>query len=1767
MSERIVVEVPLGIRGRRGLPGAPGASALELYREEQGDPTITRAQFLDAIAAGAVGQVGGLAQAAADSAEAARVSETRAGVDRGEAAGSRTAAEQAAGAAAASAQAATAKAGAAAASATVADAAREQAQTAADDAQEAADEARATMDAFGLRTVLTDADPLPAPVEDAQTGVWTIYLPAPGVAVGSGNTAPSVPDVTLTFAIPTAGHAITGASYTPEGGATLLDGASDADGDTITVTALNGVTSGSPLAYEAAGLRLEVSPDGIASLTTTGGDLVNHPAAQDATGTAASLTFTASDGTDAVTRSLALVARGVAPAAGGGSGGSGSTGGGTGGGTGAGFDLLTRRLERPIDDGTQAQTLTYEGVTITFDRVVPTGFDEAGRPWASAEGAPLGVVAISPGVTGSGTALRGGAMLDPVRAELHYPGEDVSTLGLRQTLNFRGPRRQGYTGRTGDPAQNYEEYDAALNVHPDVGGTLTLDQGTIVVAKAADGQMVPFTILAERPRVGDVLPGPSRADKTPRVNVVDFDWSRLPQRTPPTGFTAPTFDVLRHMLQVYFTDQETYQVQALNTWSTGRFEDRNGEIPELALSSYPSDWAGVLAAAAWWLVYGGGTAAQRTELAALLASHAEVFAARREEGGINWPNGGHAVGRLLPRLVLALLTGLRHYRDTARLKVEAAEGVPKFGKTMVQGTAVDGELSQLFTITAAHIDDTSGSSYPYATSQEGWPEWGGDEGRDPFSSQNTLGNKNTGNVAGGSGYRHNVADGLTVIGLLANVLPGFGSILEPADMRLLADYADRYMLYELFDEGWVATVPNPDTRADRNHRAAPWTIAAYQRDVLDAGLPTWTVAGGSPERDFGQPTTATAGPSRTFLIEREAGAGEAVTITGGGATLLVIDAAGVATAEGGATVVTLTADSTYHLDAGAVVSATVRGPATALPMAPPAPDLGAGAAATALSLDDFTQDRGLWDSGAAIGLHHAEVPVRGTTDPGVVVQARAVDEADAPRGPWVDVAVADGSGAFAGTLGVGLQRPWMRIEARAKDTTGVTAQTAARLGVGHVVAVWGQSELQHAIEAVHDLAPHETIPAEAEEMVCVAWHDRETPGSGAAGVQRVFVTDAQQVTGAIGAMAGALTATAPGERFLIVVHAKGGTDWPQAMSDDGADRRFADEAAIRGTAFADGQRRALVASSWTHSPGVAGSWFEEHHLPILTGRNKDGSAAAIPGPIRDREHNASSTRQVDHALPELYDFEDGCRIAYYGPHRFGPRGETLRDAVTLADGSGWSWAESREATRASLREMVANPTAVTSTGEPIFLPVLMEMLNYADGEDPQGDGTFEDVTHPSADIPEGLQRRMKLHAHAWARALGRTDWPDPVWTHHRREATGAWVEWSCAAGPVTTERVANGLDRPTPPDGYDASHWTHLVGFEIDGEPARHVEIVDGRARIFPPEGTTWGTDYMSRITHGRGGASGMLNTNEDRAAELFRDVAIVDFGLAGVPGVSIRAQIAPTIEGAAQHAGGDTATGAGGGTGGGGTGGGTTATLDAITAPTTASDPLVLHYSEPMQRGGGGILSAFYATDEPDTSAPFEDWPLTAAPTSGPGSIAIDGGDVTLTPSAPWPTDVGLVLLVDPGALLDADGDDGPDLTDWSVAFQVPAGSGGGGGGGTAPDVTNPALDKPRCSPPGGGTLSGPLTVTLAWTGKIAAGSGLFLLRSGNATIETVGVDDAAKVTFGADDGRVTIAFATAPASGTEYAIRTQPGTLVGFDGAPAEQLSNDFHYVFTAA
>lgn len=531
---------------------------------------------------------------------------------------------------------------------------------------------------------------------------------------------------------------------------------------------------------------------------------------------------------------------------------------------------------------------------------------------------------------------------------------------------------------------------------------------------------------------------------------------------------------------------------------------------------------------------------------------------------------------------------------------------------------------------------------------------------------------------------------------------------------------------------------------------------------------------------------------------------------------------------------------------------------------------GPGPQPGSVSLTAFSRDRTLFDSGAAVGLAEADIPLSGSGTEGEIVQARAVslDDGGATTTAWSDVGTIDAGGSWSGVITVPRSASWFRPQVRLQAQPGVTAFGSNRFGVGHVIAIWGQSEPERIIAAFYD---NTTAPPISDPEAVQILH-----GAGTSPTLH-FVSDAAPLTAAAAAMAATLIETRPGEKFAVVFQTVSGTDPRALVNDSDPSRVWAADKALHDLATADGQHVGLAAMSWFAAPGNLGTSYGEAMFPLFAGQTVAGVAVSFPATIN---YGSGLSYHADHWFGELYDYARTRWVAY-GPHRFDIDAD-MRDATHLVGGAVQANLANKQAVRLSWRDMLALPQAT------MFLPLGIEPVTYVNGVD-DGAGGWTDIPHPAGDTPDGTQALARLTAHAILQSAGLAAWTPPVFDNCQWEPSGAWVEVWSSAGSVTTTRIA----RSEPPLGTAHPHWTEVMGFQISGLPAANTQIVAGRVRIFPNSGVFTSAET---IQYGEGGASGMIAFPEDFQNQIWKNLPVVDLGLAGLDGVPVRPLADPAV-------------------------------------------------------------------------------------------------------------------------------------------------------------------------------------------------------------------------------------------------------------------------------
>ncbi|MGL4308861.1 MAG: hypothetical protein ACRCSU_00120 [Paracoccaceae bacterium] len=522
-----------------------------------------------------------------------------------------------------------------------------------------------------------------------------------------------------------------------------------------------------------------------------------------------------------------------------------------------------------------------------------------------------------------------------------------------------------------------------------------------------------------------------------------------------------------------------------------------------------------------------------------------------------------------------------------------------------------------------------------------------------------------------------------------------------------------------------------------------------------------------------------------------------------------------------------------------------------------------------ITATNFSRDRVLFDSRAALGETDAVIPISGTGSMGMTIEARglSLDDGGATSTAWTDISITGPGETWAGNLTLPRSPSWFAVQVRLKELPQISASIPNRVGVGHVIAIWGQSEHARFWSAFHS----QTIPASLlhEDRVQMMWFD--------AGVQHQHLTNATALTAGAVALANVLMAERPGEKFALVHHTQPGTDPRSLVNDADPQRSWANDLALHQFATADGQSVGLAAWSWFAAPGSLGSAYGEALFPLFSGKTLAGTTVSFPTDIG--YGSSGGSYHADHWFGELYDYSE-TRWVPFGPHKF-EIGENMVSAVQRAVGGVDTNLVNKQSARAAWRAMLANPQAT------MFLSAGIEPMNYQNGV---ADGaSWTDIAHPTAASDDGIPAFARLTAHAILQSAGLSTRAAPHFDNCQWAANGAHVEVWSSAGPITTTRLA----RAEAPLGTTRPHWTQVFGFQINGAPALNTQIVSGRVRVMPNAAAFVPGDVL---TFGEGGGSGALAFPDDHVAQTWKNYPIVDVGATGVTGLPVSPMPSATV-------------------------------------------------------------------------------------------------------------------------------------------------------------------------------------------------------------------------------------------------------------------------------
>ena len=566
-----------------------------------------------------------------------------------------------------------------------------------------------------------------------------------------------------------------------------------------------------------------------------------------------------------------------------------------------------------------------------------------------------------------------------------------------------------------------------------------------------------------------------------------------------------------------------------------------------------------------------------------------------------------------------------------------------------------------------------------------------------------------------------------------------------------------------------------------------------------------------------------------------------------------------------------------------------------------------------VALTPLTHDRWVYDVGAARGLNAAQLPVSGTASgEGAAVFARALRaDTGTPVTQYTEIATVT-AGVFAGVVPCPKSPHDLRIEVLQADGSTVLSPADRRYVAGHKIAVWGQSwyaglfgfreELafdQTQAGAVYSVANPDTLQIIGQKVDATL---ATTPNP-----RRLFVQNDALVNDATVRFANCLNAVAPGDRFCIVVHARGATGIVDFMDDSASaatERDWVlDDAPVHGFAAADGASVGAVMLDWYHN---------------LTTTHRDNAdllhlfvfSELADGTPRQSTHAAGSAQTFagveqiyafDRSLADIYDWSE-VRLILNGPNRHeqaninynnqpgGPSTawtyKSLPQAMSMTDVAYMPSpaALGREQVRLAYARLAQRPEVVARglQGNHIYCGAgdeqhpMTTYLNTGDGSE-DGDAEFERYT--SYALLEGLGLAGDVVSADQPRVAAATYSP----THIE-------VAFENDAGPVdvTTTRLARGeAQDPTRP-----AHQTQVMGFEVAGLPVTQADIVGGKVHIGPLGGAPTVTLNDFGLQFGRGIGAGQLGHMEDLTLQAWKEFP--GWAKPGLPANAEGARIVP---------------------------------------------------------------------------------------------------------------------------------------------------------------------------------------------------------------------------------------------------------------------------------
>lgn len=399
--------------------------------------------------------------------------------------------------------------------------------------------------------------------------------------------------------------------------------------------------------------------------------------------------------------------------------------------------------------GLSGTSISYQGITWTFNTTYTYGYYANGDPWVLAQSGTVRIISISPPSSSSGAEMNG-SMINPTPLD----GTD-----------------QGYDQ---DLWAGYANYISSMNDALDVstGNPLVLNAGDSLVSTISfttrllrpqlESASV-LTAVSTAPPVGSFRPPYSGTHKSFASALPTKDNLRTDQlKSLSPSFSAPTLAEIESLFEYVWLDH-------VPNW----LEERLGHSK---MASYGRDKAEDVGLATLLLNMDFSLAEKETLLIRVIQTGIDLYGIALESDEVWILNGGHASGRLWPIIFAGIL-----------LDYEPMKNIRLYHPDMMFG-----EIDQTFYVTQENVDIThsaewapvtaTGDPEPYEKTDIGMAEWGIEHINRPYRD----------NRAWGANYRK---DACAPWGgqILASYIMGASDLWYH---QALLDYEDRYVAVE-----------------------------------------------------------------------------------------------------------------------------------------------------------------------------------------------------------------------------------------------------------------------------------------------------------------------------------------------------------------------------------------------------------------------------------------------------------------------------------------------------------------------------------------------------------------------------------------------------------------------------------------------------------------------------------------------------------------------------------------------------------------------------------------------------------------------------------------------------------------------------------------------------------------------------------------------------------------------------------------------------------